>query len=124
MVRIGRGKSIVDNLHSGGMVANVDMATGRLETNGADRNGTMFEEHPETHTTIKGFQVPYFEEALEMVKEAITKYNVEGYIGWDIAISKDGPKLLEVNDRPGADGLQTAYAQEYKGVKHVMEKYL
>lgn len=124
MVRIGRGKSIVDNLHSGGMVANVDMATGMLETNGADRDGKMYTEHPETHIVLKGFKVPYFEEALDMVKEAIEKYKVEGYIGWDIAITEDGPKLLEVNDRPGADGLQTAYAQEYIGVKHVMEKYL
>ena len=124
MVRIGRGKSIVDNLHSGGMVSNVDMETGTLETHGADRNGKMFATHPETGVTIKGFKIPYFNEAREMVIEAIKKNCVEGYLGWDIAISESGPKLLEVNDRPGSDGLQTAYAQEGKGVKYVMEKYL
>jgi len=124
IVRIGQGNSIVDNLHSGGMVANVDLETGTLATDGADRNGDLFKKHPVTGTVIKGFKIPYFEEARQMVIEAITKNKVEGYLGWDIAISENGPMLIEVNDRPGSDGLQTAYAQEHKGMKHVMAKYL
>ena len=64
------------------------------------------------------------EEALEMVKDAIATKEVAGYLGWDIAISENGPMLLEVNNRPGADGLSTAYAQEGIGMKHVMDKYL
>lgn len=124
IVRIGRSGSIVDNLHSGGMVANVDLETGALSTDGADRNGDLWIVHPDTNVTIKGFKIPYFEEAREMVKEAIATRKVEGYIGWDIAIGENGPMLLEVNDRPGSDGLQTAPAQEKKGMKYVMEKYL
>ena len=124
IVRIGRGKSIVDNLHSGGMVANVDLETGTLATHGADRNGMLWEAHPETGTVIKGFKIPYFEEARDMVLKAIEDHHVEGYLGWDIGISQTGPVLLEVNTCPGSDGLQTAYAQEGKGMKHVMEKYL
>lgn len=124
IVRFGREGAIVDNLHSGGMVANVDLETGCLSTDGADRNGDMWVTHPDTGVTIKGFKVPYFEEAREMVKEAIATRKVEGYIGWDIAISENGPMLLEVNDRPGSDGLQTAPAQEKKGMKYLMEKYM
>lgn len=124
IVRIGRVGSIVDNLHSGGMVANVDLETGTLATDGADRNGDLFVTHPDTQTVIKGFKVPYFEEARQMVLDAVATRKVQGYIGWDIAISEDGPMLLEVNDRPGSDGLQTAYAQEKKGMKYLMEKYM
>lgn len=124
IVRFGREGSIVDNLHSGGMVANVDLETGCLATDGADRNGDMWITHPDTGVTIKGFQVPYFEEARAMVMDAITTRKVEGYIGWDIAISENGPMLLEVNDRPGSDGLQTAPAQSKKGMKYLMEKYM
>ena len=124
IVRIGRSGSIVDNLHSGGMVANVDLETGTLATDGADRNGDLWVEHPDTKTVIKGFKIPYFEEARQMVIDAITTRKVEGYIGWDIAISENGPVLLEVNDRPGSDGLQTAYAQEKKGMKYLMAKYM
>ena len=124
IVRFGREGSIVDNLHSGGMVANVDLETGCLATDGADRNGDMWITHPDTGVTIKGFQVPYFEEARAMVMDAITTRKVEGYIGWDIAISENGPMLLEVNDRPGSDGLQTAPAQAKQGMKFLMEKYM
>ena len=124
IVRIGRGESIVDNLHSGGMVANVDLETGTLATHGADRMGMLWEAHPETGTVIKGFKIPYFEEARDMVLKAIQDHKVEGYLGWDIGISENGPVLLEVNTGPGSDGLQTAYAQEGKGMKHVMDKYL
>ena len=124
IVRFGREGSIVDNLHSGGMVANVDLETGCLATDGADRNGDLWITHPDTGVTIKGFQVPYFEEARAMVMDAITTRKVEGYIGWDIAISENGPMLLEVNDRPGSDGLQTAPAQSKKGMKYLMEKYM
>lgn len=124
IVRFGREGAIVDNLHSGGMVANVDLETGCLSTDGADRNGDMWTTHPDTGVTIKGFKVPYFEEAREMVKEAIATRKVEGYIGWDIAISENGPMLLEVNDRPGSDGLQTAPAQAKMGMKFLMDKYM
>lgn len=124
IVRFGREGAIVDNLHSGGMVANVDLETGCLSTDGADRNGDLWITHPDTHVTIKGFKVPYFEEARAMVMDAITTRKVEGYIGWDIAISESGPMLLEVNDRPGSDGLQTAPAQEKKGMKYLMDKYM
>lgn len=124
IVRFGREGAIVDNLHSGGMVANVDLETGCLSTDGADRNGDLFVQHPDTGVTIKGFKVPYFEEAREMVKEAIATRKVEGYIGWDIAISENGPMLLEVNDRPGSDGLQTAPAQAKQGMKFLMDKYM
>ena len=124
IVRFGREGAIVDNLHSGGMVANVDLETGCLATDGADRNGDMWVTHPDTGVTIKGFKIPYFEEAREMVKEAIATRKVEGYIGWDIAISENGPMLLEVNDRPGSDGLQTAPAQAKQGMKFLMEQYM
>lgn len=124
IVRIGREGSIVDNLHSGGMVANVDLETGTLVTNAADHTATMYSVHPETGTPIKGFKIPYFVEAREMVEEALKKKQVKGYLGWDIAIGENGPLLLEINNRPGADGLQTAYAQEGKGMLHIMAKYL
>lgn len=123
-LRIGQGKSIVDNLHSGGMVANVDLSTGTLINNAADCTGRVFEKHPDTGTTIKGFKIPCFDEALNMIRRAIEKNKVEGYIGWDIAISEKGPMFLEVNGLPGVVVLQTATAQEGKGMKYVMEKYL
>lgn len=122
--RIGGGKEIVDNFHSGGMVAGVDLATGTVVTNATDEDGRVFTHHPTTGTQIKGFVIPYFQEAVNKVCHELESKQLEGYLGWDIAISEDGPKLIEVNTQPGVGLLQTPFAAEGKGMFHVMEKYL
>ena len=123
-LRIGGGKEIVDNFHSGGMVAAVDLDTGTIITDAANMDGDVFEYHPVTGTKIKGFRIPYFQEAIDMVKDAVEKFKIEGYIGWDIAIGEKGPLLVEVNTSPGADLLSTPYAKDHIGKKSVMEKYM
>ena len=123
-LRIGGGNSIVDNFHGGGMVSNVDLETGELITDGADMNRSVYAYHPATGVKLKGFKIPYFKEAMEMVYDAILKNRIEGYLGWDIAITENGPALIEVNAQPGVVLLQTPYAKDHKGMKHVLEKYL
>lgn len=123
-LRIGGGKSIVDNFHSGGMVAAIDLETGELVTDAADMEGNVFEKHPATGTVIKGFKIPYFAEVLELVKDACVKNKVEGYLGWDIAVTENGPVLIEVNVVPGVVLLSMPYVAERKGMKYVMEKYV
>lgn len=123
-LRIGGGTSIVDNFHSGGMVAAIDLETGELVTHAADMDGNVFTKHPLTGTVIKGFKIPYFKEALAFVKDAHANGNVNGILGWDIAIAEDGPVLIEINLKPGVVLLTTPYIAEKKGMRHVMEKYL
>lgn len=123
-LRIGGGHSIIDNFHGGGMVAAVDLESGKLVTDAADMDGNVFPKHPVTGVPIKGFQIPYFVEAIEMVKAAQKETGIEGYLGWDIAITETGPVLIEINLRPGVVLLTTPYIAENKGMKHIMEKYL
>ncbi|MBQ2677361.1 MAG: hypothetical protein IJF96_00440, partial [Firmicutes bacterium] len=123
-VRIGGGSSIVDNFHSGGVVAAVDAGTGVICTDAADMQGKVYKSHPVTGTVFKGFKIPFFEEAGKLVLRMIEEKEVEGYIGWDIAISENGPVLIEVNTLPGAVLLSTPYAAEHKGMKSVMDKYM
>lgn len=123
-LRIGAGTSIVDNFHSGGMVANIDLNTGRLITDAADQDGNTYTEHPVTGTVFKGFEIPFFFEAKEMVEEAIRTKHVQGYLGWDIAITENGPVLIELNLTPGVVLIQAPYAAEHKGMKYIADKYL
>ncbi len=123
-VRIGGGSSIVDNFHSGGVVAAIDLEKGIICTDAADMKGRTYKTHPVTGTAFKGFEIPCFEDAKKLVCRMIEEKEVEGYIGWDIAISEDGPVLIEVNTLPGAVLLSTPYAAEHKGMKPVMEKYM
>lgn len=102
-VRIGAGDTIVDNLNSGGMAALVDSESGIITTDAADKNGTVFTNHPDTNTKICGFEIPYFKEGRELVEKAALRVEEIGYVGWDIAFTNDGALLIEGNHFPGHD---------------------
>ena len=123
-IRMGQGKSYVDNLHSGGLMAAVDVETGNVVTGGVDHKVQMFDVHPSTGAQIKGFNIPYYQEAKQMIEKASKTKGVYGLLGWDVAITENGPVLIEINTSPGADGLQTPYVPQQKGMRYVIEKYL
>ena len=101
--RIGNGGRHVDNFNSGGMVAPVDEVTGIVKDRAIDKNKTLYENHPQTGTPIKGFQFPDWDKAMDMVKQAATRVSQVGYVGWDVAFGVDGPMLVEGNNFPGHD---------------------
>lgn len=105
--RIGNGKC-VDNFNSGGMTAKIDVETGIIVENAVNKEGKVFENHPITGTKIEGFQIPYWNEAKEMVKEAAKLSRHIRYIGWDVGMSINGPVLIEGNQFPGHDIYQVA----------------
>ena len=72
----------------------------------------MYEKHPISQTTIKGFQIPCWKEAREMVIEAAKLSPHVRYVGWDVAITVDGPTLVEGNQFPGHDIYQVAEKME------------
>ncbi len=107
-IRIGSGKGVVDNFNSGGMTAKVDINTGKIIEDAINKEGTVFEKHPVSGTKINGFQIPFFEEAKKMVIEAAKLSKNVRYVGWDVAITNNGPTLVEGNQYPGHDIYQVA----------------
>lgn len=105
--RIGNGKC-VDNFNSGGMTAKIDVETGKILEEAVNKKGEIFEKHPITGTKIKDFQIPNWNEAKNMVKEAAKLSPHVRYIGWDVAITNDGVTLVEGNQFPGHDIYQVA----------------
>ena len=123
--KMGGEHSVVDNLHAGGIAAVVDMETGKIGTDGIDQYGNIVENHPVTGTKIKGFEIPMYQEAVAMIKDAIEKYNLVGYLGWDVCIEEDGPSLIELNVTPGVNLItHTLSVTEKRGYRKEMEKYL
>ena len=107
-IRIGNGKAVVDNFNSGGMTAMIDIEKGIIVEDAVNKEGKLFDKHPLSGTTINGFQIPYFEEAKKMVVEAAKLSKNVRYVGWDVAITVDGPTLVEGNQYPGHDIYQVA----------------
>ena len=62
-----------------------------------DDDLNIFETHPVTGFKFKGLKVPYMKEVLELVESAAREVPDLRYIGWDIAITPDGPEIIEVN---------------------------
>ena len=115
--RIGSGKTIADNFHQGGQGVLVNLENGKLKGNGIDKK---LNENEKSFTGIKfdGFEIPYWEDIKTMVKEAaLVNPNIH-IVGWDVAISKNGPLIIEGNRGPGFDLVQVLLK---KGTKYMLE---
>lgn len=91
--------SVVDNLAAGNAAAPVDIESG--EVMGPAVFSDIWKEditvHPVTGSNIQGFRVPFWNEILEMVKDAALMVPQNRSIGWDIALNSSGPLLVEGN---------------------------
>lgn len=91
--------SPVDNMAAGNLAATVDCATGIVTGPGvfSDITKPDMEIHPVTGKSIKGFNVPMWDQAIALAKEAALFGNHNRSVGWDIAITAEGPELIEGN---------------------------
>ena len=114
------GKTIADNFHQGGKGGLVDINAGTLIGNGIDKK---LNESENSITNIKfdGFKIPYWEEIKEMVLEAALVNDKVNLVGWDVAISTNGPLIIEGNRGPGFDLVQVLLK---KGTKYMLDDLL
>jgi hypothetical protein len=91
--------SPVDNLAAGNMAAPIDMECGVVDGPGvfSDITQQPAERHPITGVKIVGLQVPFWNEVLEMVRDASLLHPENRSIGWDVVITEHGPGLIEGN---------------------------
>lgn len=114
VLRMGVGGGFVDNGCSGGIFAGLDVDTGIVTTQGADLMEHRFLLHPTTGLTIPGFQVPQWEQVRRTVEEAVTLVPNAIIVGWDVAVTAQGPVLIEGNAYPSVQIMQTAGMQGLK----------
>lgn len=105
-LRVGNGVNAVDNFHAEGMAVKIDLDTGKLMGKAINKENEQFDAHPVTGVVFDGFQIPCFKEAKEMVLQAALESDKIRMVGWDVAISEDGPVVIEGNRRPGFDIVQ------------------
>lgn len=106
LLRIGSGAKDVDNITSGGMYLLLDDNGKSISKAFCDKTALYYEVHPMTKVSLTDFQVPLFNEAIEMCKKAAATVPEIGYVGWDVAITENGPVLIEGNVLPGYDMAQ------------------
>lgn len=120
-MRIGNGVNNVDNFHQGGMGCKIDLDKGILIGDAYDKDLNHFKVHPKSKVKFDGFKIPYWEEAKKLVLDASKVNNNIHMVGWDVAITDDGPTLIEGNRRPGFDLIQVL---SKRGRKDIMRHCL
>ncbi|WP_051907965.1 sugar-transfer associated ATP-grasp domain-containing protein [Flavimarina sp. Hel_I_48] len=103
-IRFGVGDNVVDNAGAGGFFVSINQETGRLQGKGyqklaANSGAKTFTHHPSTQFELENAEIPLYKEACDLVLKAM-EFVPERYIGWDIAISSDGPIIVEGNAAP------------------------
>ena len=71
--------------------------------------GTKTTEHPDSHIVFENYQIPFYKEAVEMALQIHAHLYRCHSIGWDIAITENGPVFIEANDRWESRLLQTLH---------------
>lgn len=104
-LRIGRQGALVDNRTAGGIIAPVDQATGVLgiATDGTTRR-EVYRLHPDSGQPIEGVRLPYWTESLALAEMALDAFPKMRFAGFDVAVTADGPTLIEINNYPGING--------------------
>lgn len=105
-VRIGGGKSVVDNIHAGGMVCELEKKTGTIIGPGYNLKGERFIHHPMTGVLLPGLVVPQWKRVLETIKKAAMVTPNIGHSAWDVAVSETDVTLIEANEQGNFDLIQ------------------
>ena len=105
------------------MGISLDTKTGRLKGDAIDKDLRHFKKHPVSKTYFNNYEIPYWEETKKLVlKAALVNQNIK-VVGWDVAITKNGPVLVEGNRRPGFDIVQVLSGKGRKDIiYHVLNR--
>lgn len=109
-LKIGHGGSQVDNVKAGGIVVPIDLSSGALSETAktAAKAGTgRLYRHPDTGVEFVGMSIPRWGEVVGAALRAAERVVPEiGTVGWDIAVTPNGPVVVEGNLNWGASLFQ------------------
>ncbi|MEG2570441.1 MAG: sugar-transfer associated ATP-grasp domain-containing protein, partial [Clostridia bacterium] len=119
-LKTGNG-SAVDNMNAGGLSAAIDVASGVVYTDAIIKGGGACSAHPISGVVYLGFKIPMWDEVQKLLEQVVRVTPGLRFVGWDVAITEDGPILVEGNYIPGYDLLQLP---DMTGKKWIIDKYV
>lgn len=127
VLRIGRAGKTADNFHHYGVAATIDVEKGIVNAPGIDREFKRYIVHPDSGEQIIGFNVPFWDRAVELVRQAALVVPEVRYVGWDVAIDSEGNVQLiegnygadpDVTQMPCRTGKWPAFRKELDMIKN------
>lgn len=103
-LKTGKQGSLIDKTENGGACVFIDQETGVL-LNGFNWSPEMrpLTEHPATGVAFLGVQIPFWKDAVQIATSAMQACVYTRFTGVDIAITEDGPMMVEMNVHPDPD---------------------
>ena len=102
LLRIGCGKSAVDNAHAGGVFVGVS-DQGILAPSALTEFNERFTEHPDTGVAFDGYRIFGSEKVIDAAKRMHMTMPQVGIVSWDFTVDEDGePLVIEANIRAGS----------------------
>ncbi len=104
ILRMGFSDAYVDNISKGGAYVGIDLEKGVLRheavSNFTYGRARTYHEHPYSKVVFEGYPIPYFDEIKALVIKASQLVPQLKIIGWDVAITPEGPLFIEANELP------------------------
>lgn len=96
-IRFSGNDGLVDNLSQGGLAVKINVADGSLDEFGYDRHGNSYSKHPVSQKVFKDFSMPHWDQLVQFGMDVQRKLGFSRLLGMDIAVTPDGPLLIEIN---------------------------
>lgn len=111
VVRFGTNKSgVIEHAHAGGIYANIDIKTGEFYDGRSDSGKIKCSVHPDSGESLEGV-IPNWNIVKEKIIQICNYMPQLSYMGWDIVITNDGFRILEINSHQSLD-----LHQWYRGI--------
>jgi len=106
-----RGTAVTDSGSDGSIYVGVDIEKECLKEYGLYNTGdpvcTFLNKHPDSGITFKDYKIPFLKKAIQLCIKAHNLLYNNFIIGWDVAITDDGPIIVEANEKPGLNVVQS-----------------
>jgi len=112
--KIPAGQNMADNYwRKGNLLAQVDIAQGQVlrALSGVGLDLVECTSHPDSNAPMMGFRIPHWQSVLDTAIEAARLLRHVPLVGWDIAVTDEGPVIIEMNQQPDFDLPQLADAR-------------
>jgi len=99
LMRFGTNGSVVDN---GNFFVPLDVTHWVLHSSGKSflkYGGENYTKHPNTDFVFKDFNIPFADAVVREISKAAMLFE-DDFIGWDVAITPNGPEIIEGNQNP------------------------
>lgn len=88
---------IVDHSYTGSIYGTIDSSNGIIISDGFNAKGATFKTHPVSNKPFKGFQIPNWDFCLDEIRRTCIEFHELPLIAFDVAITQEDCKILEIN---------------------------